>query len=277
MIRALLVMLVMLGAVHRVAADTPDALGSGLALLEEAVKLRTTDPGRSATLGADAAALIESGLGAAGAENPEAQRALGNAWLLGGELGRAVLAYRRAEMAAPHDPLVRSSLAHARSLVGAEAPGAQPAWWRTAAQGWKRFVPRATLFWAGVGLFTLGCLVLALRIVSVLPDRAILPAVGAGVIGLGCVGLLVLEWGLERSDSAVVLAETSGRTGPGVAHYAEALDTPLPAGAEVRVLETREGWAYCAMGELRAWIPDHAVERVRAGTGLFGAPQPAGV
>lgn len=240
-------------------ASESDPLASGFALLDEAVKLRVSDPARSARLAGDAAALIRSSLPGEGAGNAPAQRALGNAWLLSGDLGRAVLAYRRAEAAAPGDPIVAASLEHARSLVPVESgeTGARGAWGR-----WSGLVPRGVVFWAGLGLFVAGCWALALRVVSVLPGIATAPSVAAVVLGGACLGALAGEPLVTGSGWGVVVRSEVGRTGPHASLYPPALDGPVPAGAEVRVVEARDGWVLCSLGGRRAWLPGDAVERV---------------
>ncbi len=53
---------------------------------------------------------------------------LGNALFKSGQMGRAILNYRRAEQLAPRDPDIRANLQFARRTAGGEA--AQPARWR---------------------------------------------------------------------------------------------------------------------------------------------------
>ncbi|MCC5823210.1 MAG: hypothetical protein LAT64_07880 [Phycisphaerales bacterium] len=254
----LLLMIVLLG---RPALGAEDPLASGFALLDEAVRLRVSDPERSARLAGDAAVLIDSSLADGGLDNPAAQRALGNAWLLSGELGRAVLAYRRAEAAAPSDPLVRSSLQHARTMVAADVG------WQAGPlgplEGWRGSVPRAWVFALGLGLFVLGCWVLALRVLSAIPAKLTVPGIAAVVLGGAGLCLLAAEPLLDRSDWAVVVRGEVGRTGPHAEIYPPALDQPVPAGAEVLLLEARDGWVLCALGGERAWLPSASVQRVR--------------
>jgi hypothetical protein len=249
-------------------ADAGD-LPSGLALLDEAARLRVSDPTRSERLAADAAAMIGAGLGMglgeAGADTAVAQRALGNAWLLSGDVGRAVLAYRRAQRADPGDAMVASSLAHARSLVSAGAPVTPGplGGWRATLDESRSLVPRKALFVAGLVLFVGGCLVMAARIVS-LVGGAMTALAWTGVVSGGALlGLLAAEPLLDVSGEAVVVETAVGRTGPHAEVYPPAFDAPLPAGAEVRILESRDGWLLCSMGTTRAWLPGGSVERVR--------------
>jgi hypothetical protein len=253
-------------AAARDGSEAADALRNGFALLEEAARLRVSDPRRSEGLAADAAALIQAGLPDGGIDRPNAQRALGNAHLLAGDLGRAVLAYRRAVSAAAEDPLARDSLAYARSLVGAET-GAVPVSesWRARLGAVVSVVPRGVVFWAAGAVFVGACWVVAMRIVSILPRRVVAPAVTLGVLAGVSLGVLAAEPAFDRSVWGVVLEETVGRTGPHGEVYPPALDRAVPAGAEVRVVESRDGWLLVAVGAERAWLPGRSVERVRPG------------
>lgn len=260
--RALLLVVCVLASVC--AGAETDRLESGLALLDESVARRASDPARSEGLARDAAALISGSLDEVGHDNPAAQRALGNAWLLAGELGHAVLAYRRAEVAAPGDPIVRASLEHARSLLEARpapAAGVAPGW-RNAVRAWSGWQARAWMFWACVGGFGAACLALAARVVSVLPSRVTTPAVALGVAALAGLGVLGAGPLTADGSAAVVVTPATARTGPHAELYPPALDRPLPAGTEVRILETRDAWAFCAAGAERVWLPAAAVARV---------------
>jgi hypothetical protein len=241
-----------------------DGLASGLALLDEAARMRLAEPTRASHLASDAAVLIGSALDGGSAMNPAGQRALGNAYLLSGDIGRAVLAFKRAESADPGDPLVRASLEHARSRVGLEfGPSAGTTGWRSVVNHWSGGVPRGIVFYGCVGVLALACWTLALRVLSVVPRWVVVPAGVALVVSACGLGLVLVEPLVVRSDAAVVISETTGRTGPHAEVYPTALDRPVPAGAEVRVLEARDGWFLCAVGGQQAWLAGEAVRRVR--------------
>lgn len=246
------------------ADDAGDRLASGFALLDEAARLRQAEPARAAGLAADAAVLIESAIGDGASMNPAAQRALGNAYLLADRIGPAVLAYKRAESVAPNDPLVRASLEHARSRVGLDlGVGSGGTGWRSVLNDWRGGIPRRAVFHGCVAAAVVACWVLALRVLSVLPRWVVIPAaVAVGVSACGA-GLVLAEPLVAGSDDAVVTVAATGRTGPHAEVYPAALDRPVPAGAEVRILETRDGWYLCAVGGERAWLPGGSVERVR--------------
>jgi hypothetical protein len=242
----------------------PPGVQNALAILEESVRLRQSDPVRSASLASDAAALLGSALPGGGIELPHAQRALGNAWLLAGEPGRAVLAYRRAELARPGDPIIRSSLEHARALAGVEGVAAISSDdWRSWLLRWRPFVPRVWVFWVGTALSVSGCWLIAARIVGLLGARVTVPALFVTAVGALGVAVTSLEARLELPGASVVVRASDGRTGPHADLYPPALDRSVPAGTEVRVLEVRDGWKRCSIGSLQAWLPASSVELIR--------------
>src|SRR5678815_1292692 len=78
---------------------------------------------------AEAAAAYEK-LSQAGQESPALWFNLGNAYFKGGQVGRAIVAYRRAELLRPRDPDVRANLRFARHQVQGPtvSPGRLDAW-----------------------------------------------------------------------------------------------------------------------------------------------------
>ncbi len=248
------------------AGSAEEWLASGLVLLNEAVQARVAEPDHAARLGADAAVLIRAAMDEKGIDSAAGQRALGTAWLLAGETGRAILAFRRAELIAPDDVLIRSSLSHARAAVGAQvgSVGTERVW-RRIAVAWRGEVPRGAMFWGGLGVFVACCWVLGLRLLGAVPAKVTWPAAAMGLLGAAALGVLAAEPVIDGWDAAaVVLQDAPARTGPHPEVYPPALDAPVPAGTEVRVLESRDGWVRCAVGGLEAWIPGDAIERVRA-------------
>jgi len=85
---------------------------------------------------ADAIQAYEAVL-AAGQASPAVYFNLGNACFKSGQVGRAIVSFRRAEQQAPRDPDIRANLQFARNAVpGANTP---------APPRWQRWLPRLTL------------------------------------------------------------------------------------------------------------------------------------
>jgi len=133
--------------------------------------------------------------------------------------------------------------------------------WHTALSLGTR-VPLAVGAWAlGFGLLALGVW---------LPTRrggrkATLRAGAALLVVALAVGTSVgieLNDRMARDAAVIVADEVALRTGDGTS-YPERYENPVHAGAEVRVVEERAGWADIELPDgKRGWIPIEAVERV---------------
>jgi len=190
------------------------------------------------------------------------QTNIGNARAFAGDLGEAVLAYRRALVIDPENERARDALRSIRATIGIEAREEEAStglvrtlfFWHDA----LAFTTRRALF----GAFWIGGLALAL--LAIRRRRLRIPA---GLALAAAVALLVSLTLTDRTDSgeaaAVLLVRSDGRTGDGE-FYSASHSAPLPAGAEVEILETREeGWVHVRLRDgSTAWVPARAVERV---------------
>lgn len=248
--------------------DTPlseqDMLASAEQAMDDAARASADDPELGEHLYEEAAARYGSLIETHHLESSALYRAEGNAWLLSGDVGRAIASYLRAERLDPHDERTRESLAHARSLVRTSvAPGLQQRALRTILW-WRGLVPRSWVFgvfviaFAGVWGVELARLVLARR-----PAHAW--AIASGVVAIVALGSLVIEHAAFRSVRHAVVVDRAvvARTGPSEGVYPPAFETPLSAGVEVVVLGHREGWVRLRLADGReAWTPEAAIEVV---------------
>ena len=104
----------------------------------------------------EAARLWESAHRQLGASNPLLYRSMGNAHLLGDELGQAILAYRRGLRLAPHDHDLRAGLDEVRRRVaypGDKAFGRPPA---DPGPLWPPTIAKKWLFTAALAAFLIG-------------------------------------------------------------------------------------------------------------------------
>ncbi|HLN27156.1 MAG TPA: hypothetical protein VK395_05390 [Gemmataceae bacterium] len=198
-------------------------------------------------------------LGRQGAYSAELCRNQGNAYLLAGNLPRAILAYRRGLRLAPGDLNLRTHLDYARAQVAFAERGnfGRPPSDRLPAS-LPYFNPYLRLFlavlayalgWTGVFRWWM------LRQGSIL---------GMGTLAFALAGLLAItlvmeDWShrQERSNPLVVIAEDGVlmRKGNGLA-YPRRYDTPLHRGVEARLLVDRGKWLQIelARGEV-GWVP----------------------
>lgn len=193
---------------------------------------------------------------------------LGNARFRQGDLGQAILNYRRAQQYMPRDPDVAANLAVARSLTVDQGETVQDG-------GILSQIGHTVQSWLTpdeVAMVALGSwivLVLSLllwgslkrggawhrRVGRVSMVLAVLFAVS--VLALGS-SLYVDSWG---SDGVIVAAEVEVASGPG-AHYAA--EFTLHSGAEVSLIEVQGNWVGLAVSgsEVEGWIPAGAVEAI---------------
>ena len=205
-----------------------------------------------------------------GYQDPAIYFNLGNAYMEGGDLGRAVLNYLRAEELSPRDPDIVSNLALARSrtvdLVQVEGDSLAASVsdfgrrWATT----DEFGLAALLLWAVFGVAT--CVLI---LGSTARLKALLRgvAVAAFVLMLGCLTLtLSMLYSNPYENSGVVTVRTvEVLDGPGE-QFSEVF--ALHSGAQVRIIDSRHGWVGISLpgGELRGWAPDYAIEAI-AGDG----------
>ena len=196
--------------------------------------------------------LIQSGL-----EGACVRYDLGNCHLKTGDLGRAILEYRRALKFDPRLSPAQQNLDIARRLLKARVAPWQPSPWEAAVQG----LPEGALEWGILLLSLLGNAALAaamfLRPGSL--RRAFLIAMVAALLCAGA-ALALLAYAdtvVSGHLPAVVLSPAPVYAGP------EAKAAPLatlPPGSEV-IRVTRAGdWSLVLWGEGRGWTRSSSVE-----------------
>ncbi len=191
---------------------------------------------------------------------------LGNAYFKLGELGRAILNYRRASGADPGDGDMENNLNLARDMTvdGLEPP--EKSFVASLSSPTRRLLTRdqtavaALVFWAAMVLLLLGA--------PFARDAAALRAVRYGAFvasGLMVLSLAALAGhifsGVGERATVVVESEVELRSGPGAQYLSE---VTLHSGAEVTTIESRGAWTRLELpvGELQGWVPNRAVERV---------------
>jgi hypothetical protein len=245
------------GVVQRVAAAT-EAFRTASAT--ESKEERTAAYARSA-------ALYRAALDG-GPRNGALEYNAGNAWFLSGDVGRAIVHYRRALLLRPGDARVETNLETARAERRDRFEATS-----------SRALTDTLLFWHhGLSLrgkipfalaaWTLGFLLLAVSrwLPPGRPGRAgarrsgLLLLVVALVLGLSA--LLELRERDSRTGAVVVVPRVVLRTGDGMS-YPQRYENPIHSGAEVRVVEERAGWVDVELPDgKRGWLPVDALERV---------------
>ena len=196
---------------------------------------------------------------------------LGNAYLESGDLGQAILNYLRAEELSPRDPDIAANLELARSrtvdrlqpegdsiVAGISEFGRQ--WATTGELG-----AASLLLWA-VGGLAVGALILwpAMRRSGLLRGGTVV-VLAAMLVSLTL--LLSMLYANPYANTGVVTVQTvEVLEGPGP-QYQETF--ALHSGAQVRLVDSRHGWLQVILpgGELRGWVPAHALLPVRGDGG----------
>ncbi|MXY21527.1 MAG: tetratricopeptide repeat protein [Dehalococcoidia bacterium] len=206
---------------------------------------------------------------AMGYENTALYYNIGNAYLESGDPGRAILNYLRAEELSPRNPNVRANLDLARSMTLDRIETERDSLVESVSYLGRRWVTPGELGTVALLFWVIGALVIStLLLWRTAPLRAALRIVGgvSTVTALLAFALLLNMLYANPYDSAgVVTAESvEALSGPGF-QYTE--EFTLHSGAQVRLLDARQGWMQVALpgGEISGWMPAHAAELVRRG------------
>jgi len=192
---------------------------------------------------------------------------LGNAYFKQGQVGRAILNYRRAQQLAPRDVDVRANLAFAQAQTTDQIPASGRMPFGEIIELTQTWVTVDEMAWMAllVGLLTtvvFGAFLFA-------PPGRLKTALKRGVIGLAvALALSVfplagrLYWEANRPAAVIIAPEVNVTSGPGQQYITE---FTLHSGTEVSVVESRARWMRVALPgqQLQGWIPADAVETVR--------------
>ena len=239
-------------------ACSPQATSEAISGLQMAAANQLYEEGNFAEAAARYQALVDAGV-----KDGRLYYNLGGAYFKMGDLGRAVLNFRRAQRMLPRDGDVATNLRLARAQtldrIEVENEGAVVDLFRGLIY-WTALDEAATVavaLWVALCGLGVGAILWRQR-------RRTLLFLAGGITILLFLGLLSLGIRLldeQGQPPAVVVAEeVAVRSGPGDDYLTE---FTLHAGAEVRVVEQRGGWLRIALpGELQGWTPAEAVIEV---------------
>jgi tetratricopeptide (TPR) repeat protein len=207
---------------------------------------------------------------------------LGNAYFKQGDLGGAILNYRRAQGLDPRDGDIETNLRIARAQVADQLQAVEkgsPAGSREglplhamvgeALGGWFTLNELAMGALATWILFMLLLLLFTSARKGSTWQKSLKVALAAsalllalGVLALG--GYLITDQ--TGSEGVVVAAEVNMTSGPGAQYPTE---LALHGGAEIELVERRGSWVRLALpgGEMEGWVPAHTVASLSRPTG----------
>ncbi len=190
-----------------------------------------------------------------GAVSPALWFNYGNAEFKLGQPGRAIAAYRQAELLAPRDDEVRANLDFVRNQVA--GPTLRQSRW----EDWLGTLSLNEWTVLAAGAFWLTFILFAVR--QIRPAwRPRLRGLTAGIVVvtiLSCAGLgAAAAIHFSKPIAVVIATEATARSGP----FAEAQDVfKVQNGAELAVLDQRNHWLQVADGSGRiGWLPAKQVE-----------------
>lgn len=202
------------------------------------------------------ASLVEDGV-----ETAALWTNVGNAALQAGRPGRAVLAYHRALALDPDATTASQNLAYVRSRLPAAVPRPADTEGLARRLAIGRLPPAVRSALAG-GLFLAGSILVALwvrRRDGAWRALAVVAALGWALVVLGP----LVSGDADRAPLAVVTRHDVAARSADSALAPLAFPDPLPAGVEVRLLETRADWVRVRLANGRdVWLRASSVTRV---------------
>jgi hypothetical protein len=189
---------------------------------------------------------------------------LGNAYLLKGDLGRAILNYRRASQLDKADANIQKNLAFARSrridkvTVKTEKKVLQTMFF------WHYDFPLRTRFFVTCFCFAVVCITLTFMIWFGKSAPAATTSVIAGILVICFLGSVIVEARQQGSRvCGVIIADSVvARQGDGQ-NYPVSFKDPLHTGTEFDLLEQRPGWLHIRLSDdSDGWIPDTSADLI---------------
>ncbi len=212
-----------------------------LADFDQAQQIRPTEPAKARRLYRSAAQRFES-ISATGINNGKLAFNLGNCYLQAGDVGRAILNYRRAQRLIPRDPLLADNLREARSrcLTRIETARSDRVmrnlffWHYETSFGERLFamIVTSAMFW---GLLITRCF---------WPRRGLTIAAIVAVLATSvfAASMTIEKWTAKSSPVGVITSmDVSVLKGPGTG-YQRQFEQPLQPGVEFVLRQRRGDW-----------------------------------
>jgi tetratricopeptide (TPR) repeat protein len=185
---------------------------------------------------------------------------LGNAYFKLGNLGRAVVNYRRAWDLSPRDPEINKNLEYAQECLEDDISALSPNFLKRMKFVVVRQLPLGSWFRLSSSIYFLTALWIIL-VMLIKPLRKISPPVLKTLLVILALSLLAsfLAYSYYRVPRAVVLdPEVSLRYGP---DEKDAVAFQLHEGTEVRLIRKKDGWSQISLPDGKSgWLPSDSLE-----------------
>ncbi|QBG48430.1 hypothetical protein EGM51_13880 [Verrucomicrobia bacterium S94] len=212
---------------------------------------------------AKAAERYESLIEEEGIRNGHLFYTAGNAWFMAGDMGRAILNYRRAEQYLPNDADLQHNLSEALKLRPDLIPEKEPNPMTARLLGWH--LNTSTRFrWILFSIFWISFWGAWFWKQRTSRKEARITTAACGLVSAVLLLSLITEsvMNTKARPGVVTAGEVVARKGDGPM-YAPAFLDPLHAGTEFHCLEERENWWHIELADGRAcWIPSHTAQTV---------------
>jgi len=243
-------------------AELQNEFEKALGDFDEAQRIQNEQPDRARQL-FRAAEQRFSSIAAAGVENGYLEFNIGNCHLQSGDVGQAILHYRRAQRLIPRDPLLADNLAVARSRCLTPIEPTRRSEFLKSVFFWHHQTAATSRFRVGLVLYFAVWVLLSVR--SLFRRRwitvsTIICAIVAGACGTS---MAVQRWSDRNTPEAVVISmDVVVYKGPGTG-YQRQFEQPLQPGVECSVRERRGTWWNIELADGNSgWIEANRAELV---------------
>lgn len=200
---------------------------------------------------ASAFARLSEGSTGLGAGSAEALANAGTAYLQAGQVGQAVLAFRRALVLDPRHDRSRKTLTELRAALPAWAPRPAPDdsffRWHRESTLQERSIVMLAAFWMAAAIAALG---IALGVTWLVWSSAVPAVIFIGALA----SALTTYLSADATHGIISAPETIARTADSRNASSRFIE-PLPEGTEVRIEETREFWTHVRLADgSSAWV-----------------------
>lgn len=226
--------------------------------------LERTDSAKAERLYEDAILAYEKIIDRGRIQNAGLYYNLANTYLLKGDLGRAVLNYRRAKKLDAADANIQKNLAFARSRRLDKVPVKTQRRILQTLFFWHYDFSLKTKFILTCTFFAVCCIALTVMIWFGRSPAATAAAVITGLLTLCLFASVSVETRTQAAAICGVITadEVVARQGDGQ-NYAPSFKEPLHAGTEFDLLERRTGWFHIKLtNDTDAWIPDQSADLI---------------
>ena len=242
--------------------DARKDFDTALALFDQAQRVQDDLPDRALQMFRSAAQRLESVV-ASGIYNGRLEYNLGNCYLQAGDLGRAILHYRRAERMIPGDELLAANLAEARRRCLTHIPRARSSAFLRSVFFWHHQTSYGGRIRTALVAFALIWVCLILRVFLRHRGVALSVVLFAAVAASSGISAATTRWTDRNAPSGVITAmDVIAYKGPG-GGYQKQFEEPLQPGVEFVVREQRGDYRKIELPDGKfGWVEAGAVELI---------------